>query len=67
MAEWLSFTAVAVFSGVFACALWWLLKLAQSEIGFRALVFIALPCLLIAWLIGRKIFRVWLSTDRKTS
>ena len=66
MANWLSFLAVLILFGVFTFALWWLLNLAQNEVGWWGPVLIAPPSLLIAWLVDRKIFRAWQAPDEES-
>jgi hypothetical protein len=66
MANWLGFLAVVILFGAFAFALWWLLKLAQNEVGWWGPVLIAPPCLITAWLVDRKIFRAWQAPDEES-
>ena len=63
MLNWLGFFAVVVLFGVLTFTLWWLLRLSLNEVGLWGPILIAPPCLLVAWLIDRKILRVWLATD----
>lgn len=60
MKNWLGIVAV-VFFGVFSFALWWLLKLAHHEVGFWGPLLMTPPCLIVAWLVDRNIFRPLMS------
>ncbi|MEO9873469.1 MAG: hypothetical protein ABJM26_09995 [Anderseniella sp.] len=52
--------------GVFTLTLWWLLKLSLNEVGVWGPILIAPPCLYIAWLVDRKIFRAWQTPDEES-
>ncbi len=65
MANWLGFLAVVILFGVFTLTLWWLLKLSLDEVGVWGPILIAPPCLAVAWLIDRKIFRAWQVLDEE--